>query len=203
MGKRDQLPENLEALSNEAFLSRAYATLLGREPDTSYVIQHLARLRGGASRAEVWKQIASSRDQGVLNNLPATPPGVQPAGTEAAARRGGMTLNELLGLQGEALVRTAYVLFLGRDADPDGLRLYLGLLRSGVSGFSIVKALFESDEAKRAGARMAGLPEAIAEYRKAQRRSPAGWYLRHVRGVISDLPRDREIRALLYRISER
>jgi hypothetical protein len=199
MGKHDQIPAGTLELSNEAFLMKAYATLLHGEPAPAVLMRHLVQLRTGTAREAVWKDIAVLKQQ--LDVAVHVGPETGPL-TAAGAPERTLSLDAMLGMHGEAFVRAAYTQILGREPEPSGLSNYLSLLRAGVSNLAILKALSESGEARARNVEFPGLREAIASYRKAQRKTLFGWYHRQVMGVASDLPRDRELRSMLYRAME-
>ncbi len=74
-------------------------------------------------------------------------------------------LADLLRLEGEAFVRRAYVLLLGREADPEGLRAHLRTLDQNGDREAIIVAMATSDEARRAGIDLPGLAALIANHR--------------------------------------
>lgn len=295
--------ESFEGLSNEAFLKKAYVSLLGRAPDASGAASYLTRLRSGIPRTVIWSEIASADEARRFSSRQPQPvaaapgrqpqpapvaPGRQPAAAAAtwaprvaiqsvddllqldgvdfvrAAYRevlgreadpsglrdyvtrlsagtsrqqlladlrcdpegqahGALlpgldelvrrvqegdrdvnveSLDELLSLHGETFVRAAYMLLFKREPDPQGLARYLEILRAGHSNMHVLKALYEAPEAREKGSKLPGLKTAIKNYDKAQLRSWKGWYYRSVVGAPSELPRDRELRALAYRLTD-
>jgi len=263
----------LNGLGDDAFLQRAYSTLLGRAPDPIGLRDYLARLRAGVQRAQVWGELACSEEARRFASKPIARPNT------AAAPKATLpsSLLQLLQLDGSEFLQQAYRVVLGREADPTGLRdrlqvldaggsksqiladlrcdpeglayassfsglddwiklvqqqasvwdllalngemfligayvalfrrepdvhgfqRYLELMQSGASRTFVLMELFNSPEAREKAAAVRGLPKAIAQYKKAQRKSWGGWYGRNVLGVESDLPADRERRALVYR----
>ncbi len=290
-----RLAESFQGLSDDAFLKKAYMSLLGRAPDVGGATAYLDRLRSGVPRTQIWSEIASADEarrfasrqapasrpapapapvpvpvpswqprpgsvndllmldgvefvrsayrevlgreadatglsdyttrlssgtskQQLLADLRCDPEGrafaaplpglddlvlvVQKSGTPPDDDVTAETLDDLLALQGEVFVRAAYRVLFKRDPDPQGLKRYLELLRAGHSNMLVLKALYEAPEAREKSAQLAGLKTAIRNYDKAQRRSWKGWYYRAVLGAPSELPRDRELRALFYRLTE-
>jgi hypothetical protein len=59
--------------------------------------------------------------------------------------------NELLALHDATFVRAAYRSLLGRPADDEGMRFYVGRLRAGVSKDQVVLELADSPEATQRG----------------------------------------------------
>lgn len=267
-----QVVGTLCGLGDEAFVQRAYSTLLGRAADIPGLREYLARLRAGVQRVQVWSELANSEEAKRLASRPVSRP-TMAATSKATAPN---SLLSLLHLDGADFVRQAYRVTLGREADPTGLRdrvrfldaggsksqvladlrcdpegqaygstlpglddwiklvqqqasvwdllalngelfligayvalfrrepdahglaRYLELLQSGASRTFVLMELFSSPEAREKSINVRGLPRAIAQYKKAQRKSWGGWYGRNVLGVESDLPADRERRALAY-----
>lgn len=274
--KYDRLVESFQSLSNEAFVMKAYLSLLGRAPDPNGQAGYLSRLRGGIPRAQVWAEIAAAEEALQFKNRHSAAPdlpqraalrsvddllkfeGIEfiiqayrevlgrevdptgsrdcasrmasgtskrqlladlrcdPEGQKYAAPLTGLdeivrqvqarglsaapvtSLNDLLALHGHSFVRVAYLTLFKREPDTEGLERYVDLLRAGFSTLYVLKALYEAPEAREKKARLPGLKVALADYEKAQLRSWRGWYYRHVKGMPSELPRDRELRALAY-----
>ncbi len=262
----------LSGLGDDAFLQRAYFTLLGRAADPAGFKDYLARLRSGVQRAQVWGELAISEEAKRFAGQPA----LRTAAPQQGKLGAPMSLAQLLRFDGADFVRQAYRIVLGREADPIGLRdrvqlleaggsksqiladlrcdaegqaygctlpglddwvklvqqqasvwdllalhgdlfligaylalfrrepdldgfvRYMELLRSGASRTFVLMELFSSPEAREKSSNVRGLPRAIAQYKKAQRKTWGGWYGRNVLGVESDLPADRERRALAY-----
>lgn len=105
---------------------------------------------------------------------------------------------DLLMWYGDLFVIGAYVALFKREPDPDGFARYTALLKSGASRTFILMELCKSPEAREKSSDVRGLVRAIELYKKAQRKSWAGWYGRNVVGAESDLLADREHRALAY-----
>ena len=276
-----RIEESFQGLSDDAFLRKAYLSLLGRLPDPSGAAGYMGRLRAGISKQQVWDEISSAdeakrfaaraplassaaasarplHDVGALLMLDgadfvraayreilgrqADPAGLRdytaklssgvakeqivadlrsdPEGQAFGASLEGLdqlvqrvqkradiveapsSLDELLALHGEVFIRAAYLVLFKREPDVQGLHRYLELLRAGYSNMFILKALYQAPEAKEKLARLDGLRAALKDYDKAQLRSWTGWYNRSVKGALSELPRDRELRALAFRLSQ-
>jgi hypothetical protein len=73
----------------------------------------------------------------------------QDVGGHRTPRRFNVALYDLLALKDELFVRAAYQCILGRDADPEGLRHYLGHLRVSGSKADVIYNIARSSEAKR------------------------------------------------------
>lgn len=269
----------LGGLADDAFVHKAYVTLLGRPADPTGFRDYLARLRAGIQRVQVWSELAGSEEAKRFAMRPA-PRSVPPASSSAQIKTASpATLAQLLSLEGAEFVRQAYWVVLGREADPTGLRdrvqqlevggaksqvladlrcdpegqaygaqlpglddwvklvqqqasvsdllmlhgdlfvmgayvalfkrepdpdgfaRYTALLRSGASRSFILMELFKSPEAREKSSDVRDLVRAIDLYKKAQRKSWGGWYCRNVLGAESDLPADRERRALAYALA--
>lgn len=275
-----RIAESFTGLSDDAFLRKAYFSLLGRPPDPSGAAGYMSRLRAGIPKQQIWDEISSgeeamrfaTRQPAMLpgassalpvNNVaallmldgvdfvraayreilgrPVDPAGLRdytaklssgvakeqiladlrsdPEGQAFGSSLEGLdqlvrrvqqgtdaqipsSLDELLALHGEMFVRAAYLVLFKREPDAQGMHRYLELLRAGYSNMFILKALYEAPEAREKLARLDGLQVALRHYDKAQRRSWTGWYHRSVKGAPSELPRDRELRALAFRLSE-
>jgi hypothetical protein len=188
-----QFTDELESLTDEAFLRTAYALLLGRSPDLQTLRYGLARSGPQVSRRAFWNALAAGEESawhvgsgsGDAEPTPSNPPA---------------SLEELLALNGEDFVQAAYQLMLQRAADDSGAARYLALLAQGHSKWFVLDAVFRSPEAQGKQPLLSDLPQRLRSYRKAQNRGWSGWYWREVRGIESDLPRDREIRAALNRL---
>jgi hypothetical protein len=59
-----------------------------------------------------------------------------------------LDLEGLLSLRGEAFIRAAYVVFLGREADQGGVQFYARRLREGYGKASVIRDLAASKEAR-------------------------------------------------------
>jgi FkbM family methyltransferase len=80
------------------------------------------------------------------------------------------TVHDLLQLDDEPFVRAAYRELLGRDADPDGMRHYLGRIRSGEARESVIAQIRLSREGLPRQPTIPGLQSLIRRYRL--RRTP-------------------------------
>jgi hypothetical protein len=220
------------SLDGEAFVRQAYQRLLDRPADAVGLQNYASQLRSGISKAQLVAELESSpegrmvarrRGSGAVSHVdPAggvqqfRSPGVsnKPAGS-AFNRDQGITriqagmepvsvgrVSELLNMHGAAFVNSSYMTLFRRPADPEGLRRYGELLRSGFSRSFVLDALASSPEAGEKSANLAGLKELLAGYSKAQKRNLSGWYWRKVKGAESDLVPDREARMLALRCGE-
>lgn len=267
----------LSGLGDDAFVHKAYATLLGRPADPTGFRDYLARLRTGVPRLQIWSELATSEEAKRFAMRPVLRPASPVSASAQAKIATPATLAQLLKLDGAEFVRQAYRVVLGREADPTGLRdrlqqleaggarsqvladlrcdpegqafgaklaglddwvklaqqqasvadllmlygdlfvmgayvalfkrepdpdgfaRYMALLTAGASRTFVLMELFKSPEAREKSSDVRGLVNALALYKKAQRKSWGGWYCRNVLGAESDLPADRERRALTYR----
>ena len=119
-----------------------------------------------------------------------------------------MTAQALLALGDEDFVRQAYLLVLGREADPGGLDNYLVAVRSGADKTQLVAQLAQSDEGRQRHVSVPGLDTLL----QAQpSRSPPPLPQRVMRRLLGPLrgpsqePLERALRAIdnrLYRIEQ-
>jgi hypothetical protein len=205
-------------LDNSSFVHQAYLRLLGRSADPEGLQDSVAKLDAGVPRNEVSATLADSEEgrhyasrRNALRHGPGTviastvqPPTQEVSRALAVAAVSHLShVNELLALDGAAFIASAYQTLLNREVDPEGFRIYLTLLQGGWTKLHIAKALFESKEGRKVIPPLSGLSRALQHHAKAQRRSWLGWYWRNVQGAESDLPADRERRALAYRLHVR
>ena len=202
------LQNQLRALDNSAFVQQLYLRLLGRTADHSGRKLYAEKLDAGLSKDEVYAALASSeegvryanRRAAVLQSAPIVQHSVTATNVQHPSLVVVETINDLLVLNGAIFVATVYKVLLNREVDPDGARTYLNLLRAGWTKLHVITALAKSEEAQRVGRGLAGLSQVAHNYGRAQRRSWSGWYCRNVLGMESDLPADRERRALVFRL---
>ncbi len=186
---------DLLRLEGAAFIAEAYRQVLGRDVDATGARNYGSRLAAGDSKEQILADLRSDPEGQAFNSRLA---GLDDLVRAVQAGKGGAagSLDELLALDGPAFVKGAYQLLFRREADDGGLARYCPLLRQGFSKLFVLDALYTSPEARDKGASLPSLEPRLRAYRRAQRTSWSGWYWRHVRGVESDLPRDREVRAL-------
>lgn len=70
---------------------------------------------------------------------------------------GARSVSDLLSLEREAFLVTAYIALLGRRPDADGLAQYLARMRDGMGKDEVILALVESEEGRRAALDIPGL----------------------------------------------
>lgn len=201
-------------MDNASFVHQAYLRLLGRAADPEGLQDSVAKLDAGVARSEVTATLADSEEgqryASRRNALrartgPVVASAVQRPTLEASRALAVVAVNrlnhvnELLILDDAAFIASAYQTLLNREVDPEGFRIYLTLLHDGWTKLHIAKALFESEEGRKVHSSLPGLSLAVRNHAKAQRRSWLGWYWRNVQGADSDMPADRERRALAYR----
>jgi glycosyltransferase involved in cell wall biosynthesis len=80
----------------------------------------------------------------------------------AAAR----TFSELLYFHDEHFIRSAFQTLLNREPDPEGLRYYLAIVRSGVEKIEILSQLYMSVEGRSRQLKVNGLNETIEAYER-------------------------------------
>jgi hypothetical protein len=188
-----------------AFLQAAYLAILGREADPTGLRHYAQRLASGDTREQVLADLRRDPEGKAFNaaivgldELVARAAAPAPAAAPAAAPHAVAHVNDLLVLHGESFLRAAYLAILHREVDPDGLRRYMDVLRSGYSRTHVLKELAASSEARAAPGAVPGLAALVAAYDRAQDGSWGGWYWRAVKGAESDLTPDRERRMLAW-----
>jgi hypothetical protein len=198
---------DLLALDGVPFVAEAYRQILGREADAAGLRDYGARVAGGGAKEQVLADLRCDPEgQAFASSLPGLDDLVRAVQSGLVGRSRGVahqpaSLEELLALEGDEFVDAAYRMLFGRPADAGGIGRYVPLLLQGFSKLFILDALYASPEAKEKGARLPALEPRLRAYRRAQAPGWGGWYWRQVRGVESDLPRDREVRAVLARLS--
>ena len=182
----------LLVLNGAEFVRQAYLAVLGREADPSGLRDYVQRLEEGTSKSQLLADLRSDPEGKAFN--------AKLEGLDGWVRlvQQRASVADLFALQGGVFLTGAYVALFRREPDPDGFARYLALLKSGASRTFILVELVNSPEAREKSTQVRGLAKAIALYKKAQRKSWRGWYSRNVLGAESDLPADRERRALAY-----
>lgn len=127
----------LSGLSDEAFVHRAFISLLRYPCTPALALHYLRSLQSGVSRDAAWKEIQMSMRGGGANVLY----------DEA--------LKWLITIDGEVFVEQAYRLILGRNADQSGMKHYLDRLASGDGKDVILYSLLNSEEGQ---ARVSHIP---------------------------------------------
>lgn len=201
------LQHQLRGLDNSAYVQQLYLRVLGRVADPDGWKSYVEKLEASLPREEVYLALANSEEGVRYANrraalrqqqcvvLTSMPTAVSIASTLVVEH-----VSELVALNGAAFVATVYRVLLNREVDPDGARTYLGLLRAGWSKTHVLTVLAKSAEARSVGCVLPGLKQVTHNYAKAERRSWGGWYCRNILGMESDLPADRERRALFFHI---
>lgn len=198
---------DLLALDGSVFLRQAYQVVLGRDPDQVGVRDYGPRLVAGEAKEQVLVELrVGDEGQAHASRLPGLAElvqAVQQLRGETDAPPTPASVDFLLQLDGDAFVRMAYRTVLRRQVDPDGLYRYRSRLAEGYSKLSVLQALYHSGEAREKGVKIDPLDRRLAAYARAQRMDWGGWFWRHVRGIESDLPRDRELRGMLARLGQK
>jgi hypothetical protein len=189
--------EELLELDGEAFVEQAYRSLLGRAPDTSGMQHYFDRLASGVPKVQIVADIHTSEEGQAcaarLSGLKEMVQRVQKHGADAYD-----SVSDLLELADDGFIRSTYRLFLGREPDDEGRRIYGDLLAQGMSRLYVVKEIATSPEAREKARKVRGLEKVLRRYGQANRRDWTGWYMRQVKGVESDLPAERQARAAAY-----
>jgi hypothetical protein len=198
-----QSVEVLLGLDGAEFIRQAYGAVLGREADPDGLRTYLSRLASGTPKQQLLADLRSDPEGlAYASQLPGLDDLVRQVQSGVAASAGSLSLDDLLALHGAAFVRAAYLALFKREPDVEGLARYVEVLRSGMSAMYVLKALYDAPEAREKSVRFPGLAEAIRSYDKAQARSWQGWYHRAIMGSLSELPAERQFRALTYRVRE-
>lgn len=196
------MADSMAGLADDIFLQKAYLALLGRPADPTGVRDYLARLRAGVTRTQIWGELTSSEE--AKRFAARRPAVVVPQGAKPVAE--GLqqltSVDDVMALQGPLFVKGAYLALFKREPDTGGFARYMALLKLGTSKTFILMELLNSPEAREKSASLPGLVKTVALYKKAQRKSWGGWYCRNVQGAESDLPADRERRALSYLLAD-
>jgi hypothetical protein len=185
--------DDLLALEGTEFVEQVYWVLLGRAVDPDGLRHYTGRLAAGTQKLQVIADIHADPEGQAY--------GAQIAGLDELdnLQRDEDTsvgsLSSLLEVSDEAFVRAVYSLILGRQADPEGRVTYGNLLRAGFSRMYVIKEIACSSEGAGKALAVAGLSQALRRYEKANSRTWTGWYLRQVKGIESDLPLERHMRA--------
>ncbi len=186
---------DLLALEGAEFVRQAYRCVLGREADPSGLSGYLQRLEAGTSRSQLVADLRCDPEGKAFDSkMPGLDDWVKLVQHKS-------TVADVLTWQGPMFLVAAYVALFEREPDPDGLARYMGLLKAGASRTFVLMELANSPEAREKASAIRGLENAIAVYKKAQRKSWRGWYCRNVLGAESDLPSDRERRAMSYALA--
>jgi hypothetical protein len=154
------------SLEGEAFVRQAYLRLLERPADAAGLQSYTAQLLSGIAKTRVLAELGNS-PEGLLVARRRDRSAVAAAtGTSRRANRATAadSVRELLVYQGEEFVRRAYRALLGREADALGLQHYTQRLASGETRERIIADLYGDSEGQAYGARLAGLPELLAEF---------------------------------------
>jgi hypothetical protein len=132
----------------EIFIDVIYRRLLGRSPDPVGKESYLAALRRHSNRQLVIQDIETSVEARKRNGESAR---FKEDLVRALREEGELpvSLDDIMSRCGEAFVRRAYIVLLGRDADEVGLRHYLDRLRRGCGKAGVLEELLRSEEAKR------------------------------------------------------
>lgn len=105
------------------------------------------------------------------------------------------TLEDLLALHDQPFIECAYQTILGRAPDLEGLRFYLGRLRTGISRLHIVAELALSQEGKGRKIKLPGLHGAVTPYKRA-RYPLIGWLFRFSSRIHGNNSTERQLRRI-------
>lgn len=179
---------DLLAAEPEKFLEYSYERLLNRPVDAEGRAFFSDALDRGMSRISVLGNLAFSDEgraagaelQGLEEALAAISARPIRVAAEATAETSSveeaappveqvqsdfMTIHDLLGYHDEQFVRLAYRTLLRRDADREGLRHYVALLRGGESRLRVLADLSRSGEGQLIDATVPGMKRALRAFR--------------------------------------
>lgn len=186
--------QELVLLDDGPFVRAAFASIVGRAPESQVERHYVKRLRLGMPKVKLIADLRTGREGQRFDS--------QLAGLDDAVRqvKSGLfpvaaNLEELVRLWDEDFVDCAYKTLLGRRPDPAGLGHYLNLVRSGESKTSVLWRLCESGEGAKRRAELPGLRSAIQWYRRVN--GPlTGWFWRLFREADRNSGLHRRVRRL-------
>ena len=143
----EQTFQNLCMREGEDFVETAYQTILMRPADEEGKKYYLTELNCGAKKEKLIFSMLTSEEGSMKNE------------TVSGFQIGSISLNELLREADDTrFVKTAYIALLGRSADEEGLRTYLGGLADGsMDRLDVILILSGSPEGRKAGTEIPGL----------------------------------------------
>jgi FkbM family methyltransferase len=149
---------------------RTFASLITRKKPLGTAPLHLSPLEETAIPPIVMPSISEAQPSleqplslSIEPIMPATTQTAHPTSPVVAT-----SLDELLACHDQYFIHCAYQTLLGRAPDSEGLRYYLGRLRSGISKVQILAQLKNSSEGKAHGATLPNLDRSIRRYQKAR-----------------------------------
>ena len=159
----DSLTTSCAKLDDDAFLKKAYLTLLGRSADASGLKNYLARLNVGETRVQILKELANSieaRRFGIRQPGSGSPttPSLRPSPAVTPTVEVG-SIADLLMLSNNDFVHQAFRCVLGRQADRVGAEVFLKQLEAGSSKSSVVAEMSGSPEGKVFGSKLPGFDD--------------------------------------------
>lgn len=183
--------EDILALDGESFLRAVYWACLNREPDTNGARTYTRKLHDGYGRLAVLNEIINS-DEAKSKNMP------RPARLDEIIANGGVhrhLLSELLSLNNEAFLRSAYRILLCREIDSTGFASYLNRLQTSGDRISILVEIRSSSEGKRSKITIPGLEEKARRQRRQN--------LPVIKTVFRRLDLHRQLEATVRRVNEK
>jgi hypothetical protein len=138
--------DELLALDGEMFIRRAYQTLLLRDADPGGLVNYLGFLESGISKLDIVNELRSSIE-GRRHNVALA--GAAPVAIDVTDGRVGAVakdIDQLLALDGQRFVDSAYLTLFHRQADVQGLRHYVPLLRRRGGKAEVLRQLVSSEE---------------------------------------------------------
>ncbi|MGE6693724.1 glycosyltransferase [Sphingobium limneticum] len=174
---------------DEVFVRLAFRSALGRAADRGGMAAYLARRRGGETKLSILREMLFSDegrafDSPLIGQVAATVPEDEarllaaavskvdrirhfllPNDTAASASHPMGSIhhvNDLLWLGDAAFIQTAYLMLLGRAADPEGLAFYKNAIRHGKSRHQFLNELAATSEGQERLEHLEGLQTYLA-----------------------------------------
>ena len=159
--------KELAAVDDQEFLRSAYRLVLGRESDWQGNSHYLGQLQAGSSRLLVLAQLRlSSEGMARAANLPQLDDDLAVA---TNAKTIASTFEELMGYQGFAFVRAAYITLFGREPDTAGKENCIAQLLSGSAKIEILTQLRESTEGQLRSVNLQAIANAVRRFKVSQK----------------------------------
>lgn len=154
----------LLALDGEAFIRCAYKTLLLRDADPGGLVNYLGFLEAGVSKLDIVDELRSSIE-GRRRNVPLA--GAQPVASDAElpdihSSSIAKDIDQLLKVDGQQFVESAYMTLFHRQADVQGLRHYVPILRRRGGKAEVLRQLVSSEEYARHQTPLPGMTSWLA-----------------------------------------
>jgi hypothetical protein len=190
---------DLLSLDGDEFIRRAYLSLLGREPDAAGMQAYVERLARGTTKTKIIADITADPEGQAYG---AQLPGLAEVIWQVRVRSGDFEgdLSEIMDLPDASFLQAAWRMVSTREFRKVDESLFRRYLAVGMSRIYVLKQVCLA--AGSSVPRVPGLAKALKRYHIANQRTWRGWYMRTIRGVESDLPTERHVRALAYRVRQ-